>query len=346
MKTGMTLNEMASELTRQQNEKRDFVADTRKIYMDPETNEIELDLNGQTEHFTTERNTHTQIAQNLKIPQQYYDRMPKDLRAVNVNHWLRENPQKRMVRTLDGKARAFMSDRYRVLDNYDLANAVLPVLAEQPDMEIVSTQLTDTRFYIKALFPKIEGELGVGDLAQSGIVIRNSEVGKGALDVSPLVYRKVCSNGMIANSGQKRYHVGKATGSMNEALELYSDETLRKDDMAFWAKVQDTVRASVSQVGFNNILEDMRRTKGMDLGNPIDTVERTAKKMGWNDTEQGSVLSHLIKDGDLSGFGLLNAITRTSQDIEDYDRATEFERMGGKIIELSQRDWRELTEAA
>ena len=36
---------------------------------------------------------------------------------------------------------------------------------------------------------------------------------------------------------------------------------------------------------------------------------------------------------------MANAITRTSQDLDDYDRATDLERLGGQIIELEQKDW-------
>ena len=52
------------------------------------------------------------------------------LLAHNVNHWFKTQPAERMVRTLDGKARAFLSNRYRRLDNFDLLHAVMPVLAE------------------------------------------------------------------------------------------------------------------------------------------------------------------------------------------------------------------------
>ena len=36
---------------------------------------------------------------------------------------------------------------------------------------------------------------------------------------------------------------------------------------------------------------------------------------------------------DLSHYGLVNAVTRASQDIEDYNRATELERIGGVLLE-------------
>ena len=36
--------------------------------------------------------------------------------------------------------------------------------------------------------------------------------------------------------------------------------------------------------------------------------------------------------GDCSQYGLINAVTRASQDIEDYGRATELERLGGELL--------------
>lgn len=335
------------ELDRQSKAKRDFVADSRKLYMDPATNSLELDLSsGSTEFeevFEVKQNAHRQIAEWAKIPAAYYDRMPNDLRAVNVNHWLNKEPGQRMVRTLDNQVRAFMSDRYRVLDNYDLAQAVLPVLSEQQDMEVISCELTESRMYIKALFPRIEREVKKGDVVQSGVVISNSEIGKGSLRVEPLVYRLVCLNGMISNISQRKYHVGKASGIEDAAQEIYRDETLEADDRAFWMKVQDTVRASVDASQFDKIIAAMARTSEMGFEiDPMAVVERTQKHFSMTDGESKNVLTHLISGGDLSGFGLLNAITRTSQDLEDYDRATEFERMGGQIIELDQKQWSQL----
>ncbi len=57
------------------------------------------------------------------------------------------------------------------------------------------------------------------------------------------------------------------------------------------------------------------------------------------------MLRHLIAEGDLSGYGLVNAVTHFSQEVEDYDRATEFEALGGKLIELPVKEWKELTQA-
>ena len=41
----------------------------------------------------------------------------------------------------------------------------------------------------------------------------------------------------------------------------------------------------------------------------------------------------------------MNAVTHFSQEVEDYDRATEFEALGGKLIELPVKEWKELAQA-
>ena len=38
---------------------------------------------------------------------------------------------------------------------------------------------------------------------------------------------------------------------------------------------------------------------------------------------------------DYTAFGLVNAVTRCSQDIPDYNRATELERLGGTLLDES-----------
>ncbi len=46
------------------------------------------------------------------------------------------------------------------------------------------------------------------------------------------------------------------------------------------------------------------------------------------------MLRHLATGGDFTRFGLLNAVTRTAEDAESYDRAIELERVGGEILEM------------
>ena len=46
----------------------------------------------------------------------------------------RQQVDRRMIRTLDGRVRSVLSYRYRRLDNFDLAENVLPIIACPPSI--------------------------------------------------------------------------------------------------------------------------------------------------------------------------------------------------------------------
>lgn len=343
MKQGQTLQDLAFEIDRQSKARKDFVADTSVLTFVGSTNRMRI---METDYVVNDL-CHDQIALRLGIPRKYYSRMQTsapELLSVNINHWFRSNPEKRMIRTWDDTARAFLSSGYRPLDNIDLLEAVLPKVQEL-GCRVESCQVTDKRLYIKVITEQIETEVSVGDRVQAGLVISNSEVGCGSIRVEPMVYRLVCKNGMIAaDRGMKKYHVGRRFGDDEDsAREFYRDATRQADDKAFWLKVRDVVEGTLDSHKFELIVNDLRKsTEKKIIGDPVQVVENVAKSYQMTDQEQGSVLRHLISGGDLSCYGVSNAVTRTSQDLDDYDRATEFERLGGEIITLSDRQWSNL----
>jgi hypothetical protein len=103
------------------------------------------------------------------------------------------------------------------------------------------------------------------------------------------------------------------------------------------------VRGTLQEATFQQIVARWRdATQERITRDPVQVVEVTAKRFGLTEPERGSVLRHLVEGGDLSRYGLANALTRASQDVEEYDRATDLERLGGQIIELPRQAWQEL----
>jgi hypothetical protein len=73
----------------------------------------------------------------------------------------------------------------------------------------------------------------------------------------------------------------------------------------------------------------MRRTMGIRLkGDPVRTIEVVGTRYLLNEGERSGLLRHLIEGGDLSAYGLVNAVTHFAQDVDDYDRATEVRGAG------------------
>ena len=351
MKTGRSLTELAIELERQRNVKRDFLLDTRNISMDFNGDKHQIMLYNKAQNMTTILGVndvaHRQIGSTLGIPAKYYDKMraeAPELLSANVNGWFNVDPSTRMVRTLDGTARAFLSDRYRRIDNYEIAEAVLPIIADIKDARIESCEVTDERMYIKVVNPRLETEVTPGDVVQSGILITNSEVGMGSMSVQPLVYRLVCTNGMVVNdAATRRYHIGRGNEA-GEDYSLYSNATLAADDKALMLKVQDTVRAAVDQTRFEKVVKMMRDAKSAKIvtADIPQMVELTSSDYGFSKKEGTGILNHLIHDGEFSLYGLANAVTRAAQDVDSYDRSTEMESIGYSILGMSREKWNRL----
>jgi len=349
MKTGRTLNQLAQELTRQRTAKRDFLVHTSCMHMSVDAAVFELFNRGQThmggpQEFGMTGLFHRKLGASIGIPYRYYDKMREqcpELLARNVNTWLEREPSRHLVRTLDGKARAYLSDSYRRIDHDEIMEAVLPIIGEMPDAKVESCEVTENRLYLKVVNPRLEAEVTPGDVVQAGIIISNSEVGLGNVSVQPLVYRLVCKNGMVVSEGQKRRHSGR---TIEEDWELFSDETKRADDRAFMLKLADIVRAAVDEARFAVMVDRLRdateqRFAGYDV--PY-VVELTAKEYALNETERGGVMQYLIDGGELSQYGLSSAVTRAAQDVDDYDRSTEMEGIGWQIVTMAPEVWKHI----
>ena len=348
-KHGMNLVELATEIMRRAESKKDFVAETPDLVFSENALAI-----GTAGRFPLTDHAHGQIADRVGIPKRYYDRMKADapaLLADNVNHWFQETPERRMIRTLDGQARAFLSDRYHRIDNERIADAVLPVLvADCGHGAVVSCCITDSKLYLQALFPRLEGEVKTGDPVQGGVIISNGEIGNGALDIRPMIYRLVCTNGLITghvaeDARLRRNHIGRRVET-GEDYSVYGDDTLQADDRALTLKIRDSIRALAQPQLFNRILAELRQaTQQQPVSNPIAAVSELGKSYSIAQGERDSILMNLIRGADYSKWGLVNAITETANEHPSYDRAVELQALGGRVLELKPTDWRQIATA-
>ncbi len=353
MKTGLTLEAFAAQITATAQSARDFILPAKLLRMTP-GGELAFNAGQEGIMFPTNKTASQQIASYCEIPAQYYERCPASLRSVNVNHWLDTHAEdKRMVRTADGHVRALLSDRYRPLDNYDLASHILPIIHES-GLTVESAQVTETNLYLKCIDAKIMAEMnfddshrgihdGNKDILHPMVIVKNSETGHGALSVTSGIFRVVCKNGLISESKVRKNHAGDRRArdmDLDSALEVYCDDTRKKMDGALWSQVADLTRSAVSHAQFELIVAKMREAKtGEKIVKPDVACEVLRKHFTLTQVESSGILGHLAAGGDLSRFGMLNAVTRYAQDVESYDRSTELERIGGQILELNAKEW-------
>ena len=156
MKQGRSLPEVLTELQRQNAAKQYYIGAAEAFHLDEDGRTFRI---GDDHCFGTTQLFHRQVASALGIPVKYYDAMQKQkpgLLADNVNAWFSDKDNSYMVRTLDygsGQvARALLSDRYRRIDNLEIASAVLPLFAGQDGMEVMSCEVTENKLYLLYAF--------------------------------------------------------------------------------------------------------------------------------------------------------------------------------------------------
>jgi len=263
-----------------------------------------------------------------------------DLLALNVNRWLEETPARRLFRVQRqdqiGVARAYLSDRYRRLDNLELAESFLPMLVEDGSpWRIHQCGLTTVRMHIEAIFPTMNGEVKVGDEVALAVKISSSEVGSGALSVQLGVHRLVCSNLMVVPKfSQRQIHLGRA---QDEMVALLSDATIKKEDQLIIDKMRDVVTGMADIDRFQDLLGTLQESAAYNLDDPIKATEILCGDLSLNEGEKNLVTNNMITGGDATIWGLTNALTAAARDL-DMERKSELEAAAGKMMETAT-DW-------
>jgi hypothetical protein len=365
MKAGKDLKELAAEIMRQAETKKDYIASTAVMKVEPFENDVGLRV-GDKGVFPINDIAHNQIAEHVKIPRQYYDKMRKEdreLLGTNVDRWFAKYPAPRLVRTLDGRDRAFLSDKFGCFDNVDFAGAALPILRDR-QLDIMSCEITEKRLYIKAVDTKLFRDVPVGYKMGDGshrifetfapaIILSNSEVGFGRLVIETGVYTSACTNlALFAKGGMKRTHVGARhvlaeNMDVQDLDEVLSAQTKAKTLEALWLQARDVIGSAFNEQIVMKRVEAMAATNDNKITGKVEKVVEVVKeKFSLNESEGESMLKHLIAGGNLSQYGISAALTRTAHDVDSYDRSTELEYAGGAVIELPRNEWQRIAETA
>lgn len=387
MKSGMTIEELLTEVQRQSDAKKDYVAstkhDVRMVPMVGFPNDVAVVLQkgrGQEivnsiaaecsaialvdtplERLEVSEHAHRQIAGRLQIPWKFYFRMLEDHKDIvidNVNKLFEREPGTRLLRTMDGKLRAFLSNRYKRIDNDQVLGAALPEIVKGDlDTVLLSSNVTEKSLYLKVLLNGSNMEQHIGttrdgtpDIVKPGFILRNSEIGAGSMSIAAFFYRDFCYNGCVFGKTDafeyRRTHLG---GALIEGVdfEVMSDKSKKLEDETILSQVTDVMHAIASPEFVHQMGDKLRSlTEGTTIEHPVPAVELLAKENGLSQTESDQVLQNLIEDRDYSRWGVVNAVTKVANsEAVSYDRSSELEVLGSKLIDITNLNWKRLVEA-
>ena len=300
---------------------------------------------------------HQHLAEKLDIPRKYYNRLTsldeKTLIDTNVSYWLKNMKSNVFLRTFinkdknEGYARALLSDRYNVIDNFDVLLATLEAVKSSGlnlQIEDNGCDLSENKMYLRFIAPDVEinapdllknyrnpkgnpdgdGGSKVGDGIISGFVITNSEVGQGSFSISPRAVILKCKNGMVfKEDAYGKIHLG---GKMDNFSAInWSEDTKRKNYELIMAQVQDAVKQFTSEDFLAKKISELNEYATVELKHPMDTVKNVTKLLNVSEEKERSILDLFIRGGDFTPLGVSQALTFYAHETKDADEAHDLE---------------------
>ncbi len=330
MKTDLKLSQLVSQLDYISTLKKDYLISTDDLSVHSNTAESCIDIQGST--YVMQETARRQLSALCGIPYSYVKRIGKEypeLLDANYNELLSDIHKKKLVRTIGGRVRAILSDHYRKCENEVVLGTLLSLLDDIKGLTVVSTSLTTEKMYVKVISEVEKADVKVGDTVAFGATVTNSEVGMGSITVNPFCMRLVCTNGMALPKylgSARRIHLGKKFRTIEE-YEMITD-----DMEGIKRNIEDCLKSALDPVFYMKIVDKMRTATEIKLVDPYESIERAAKLYGLDEREKKTVIAHYVAGKDDTLYGLVNAVTRTSQDIQSYVRATEIEKIGSDIL--------------
>src|ERR1035437_2928071 len=297
-------------------------------------------------HATCNDLCHEHLSEKLKINKTYYDKMKNghvNLLSDNVNYWLNHERNNYLLRTFikpdgsGGIARALLSDSYKPIDNWDVCMTVLDVVKNCPGIQLTAADITDRKFYMQFSDPTVEvqapellkkyrdGNPGI----IAGFVISNSEVGEGAFSVAPRAVILACKNGMTRlEERMRRVHLGS---KLEQGHIQWSDRTKQRNLQLIQSQATDAINHWMP-IGYLNILTGwIKDMKAIELKHPVECTKNVCSELGIVDERCEKVLSYFIHDGEISPFGIAQAVTFQAHEEVNADYQYEME---SKVLEL------------
>lgn len=255
----------------------------------------------------------SQLGSKFGVPGSYLAKCPTELRAENINYWLRKESGRKLLLRCDGESvRAVLSDKYAPVDHSRVLNWLSESFGEFATLRY---ELNDEQLLVQ--FVANEGRtFGRGDDLTPGISIRNSEVGLACVELSGLIYRRICLNGLILSGKQgnwRRRHIGDSSFGDQVREAIRNLQGAASQSMGRFGGLQ-VVKVDDMPGLFNRVVQKFELTK----------AQHEAIKTAF-DIEPGDTL-----------YAGINAVTRAGNaEPLDLDSRRQLQEVGGRMLELA-----------
>ena len=271
-----------------------------------------------------------QACQKLGLPTAYFKRCPHHLQDENFNYWNQNHEVMRQftkadvdpdeewfLRAKGGMVRGVLSPRYSRLDNKQLMDTLFPMLRHR-NYKVGLIQLTGEALHLRLVDPTIARDVLPNDRLMVGIHIANSEVGLRAVTVDALVFRLICTNGLIHRVNHK---------SLLKQRHIHVKA--QRFDLMLQTAIQEAV---IVAAGF---IEQMALAVKTPVPDPDKAIDHIAQM--WNLPKSTVDMVKFTLFGESQAetlYGLVNAVTQSAQRLGIEERV-ELETLASVLIDAN-----------
>lgn len=244
----------------------------------------------------------SQLCSRMGVPANYIKKCfatgKEELALQNFRAWADEAKGNLMVRENDGVVRAVLSDSYSPFDSYQ----VLRALKYTVDMKRwIPTQvyLSEDRLVVRFVdFTPLP--INDGSPLYIGFTVSSSDVGRGSLNIKMMVYRSVCTNGLlISDMGgtlYRQHHIGAAM----------TESKLQEFNRVF-SELDFTAKAIIDNIG------NCRKSRLADYEMTM-LVEKAKRDMKLSEKSVEKLQNLVATTYEPTRWGVINGLTELAQD--------------------------------
>lgn len=292
--------------------KHDIVVEPGKIRWQAYDGEFRVQVDG-GDPFSLSEWAECQLCARLGIPVKYFRSCPADLKRMQIRYLIKHNCDKDTrwrLRLKGNTVRGLVSGSYQPFDNRAVTS-VWESIGQSERFQYESL-LDDTSFFLRAIVP--DGKSGGDNLGGllTGFYLRNSEVGRSGISAGPVVYRLVCSNGLVVAQDRK---------ALMYKRHIWIDESTISE------MLNHAVTGAIDLSQKTTELMAASRRKPVSL----DILVHRLDELELEERLRQQAIDAFLSGEDHNLFGMVNALTATARLLPPHERYG-IERLAGEVL--------------
>lgn len=261
----------------------------------------------------------SQLCTRMGVPANYIKKCfttgKEDLALQNFRAWANEADKNMLVRANEGVVRAVLSDSYSPFDSYQVLRA-LKYTVDMKRWQLTQAFLSEDRLVLRFVdFTPLP--VNDGSPLYLGFTVSSSDVGRGSLNIKMMLYRSVCTNGLLISSMggtlYKQHHIGAAMteGKMQTFNKVFSS-------------IDETGKAIVENIGAcrNRQLKDYEMKM---------YVEKAKREMKLSEKAVEELKELISSQYEPTRWGVINGVTELAQRFS-LETRLEMEQWAGELF--------------